>query len=122
MNEQINIKSTQSQNVIIDTENIYYNDKQDVINDINKIVDEKLTIKFSEIYLELNKIKNDLDEKHETIKKSNNIIIDSLKNELLIEIKTFVTDHIKTFFELFSMSSNSPSKKKNFFSCWSNKK
>ena len=107
----------QSQNVIIDTENIYYNDKQDVINDINKIVDEKLTIKFSEIYLELNKIKNDLDEKHETIKKSNNIIIDSLKNELLTEIKTFVTDHLKTFFELFSLSSNSPSKKKKFFSC-----
>ena len=124
MSEELKKQLNTDVSEVIDQENLYFNDKQEVINEINRIVNEKLTIRFTEIYLELNKIKNDIDQKHESTKKSTNVIIDSLKNEILTEIKTFVTDHIKTFFELFSSSSKeSPTqKKKSFFSCSSMKK
>lgn len=130
------IKNTES--VILDSENIYYNDKEEVIKDINKIVDEKinqynkknhedLTFKFTNVYLEMNKIKDSINDLHnnEKVKKSFefNINKSEILSELIKSVDNIIFDKVKAFIE--GMSNNSPENKpfkKSFFSCASNKK
>ena len=132
------VKNTES--IILDSENIYYNDKEEVLKDINKIVDDKTVFKFSELFLEIGNINQRLCNIEKNLLECNNKQIEyfdrkeipkrniDLKNEIISEIiKTIdniIIEKVKSFIEGMS-NNNSPENKpfkKSFFSCSSSKK
>ena len=110
-----NVKTAISENV--DTNE--YITKEEILIEAEKIIDEKISIMKLEI-ANINNRLNELTEKHETVKKSNDSLSDLfilLKDDLK-KIDISLIDKIKSFLE--TISTSSPSKKKtSFFSCMS---
>ena len=105
-----NVKTAISENV--DTNE--YITKEEILIEAEKIIDEKISIMKLEI-ANINNRLNELTEKHETVKKSNDSLSDLfilLKDDLK-KIDISLIDKIKSFLE--TISTSSPSKKKTSF-------